>query len=202
MEQTLITQLHLNQIFQKLTLGLIDSASQEDEEYWKKLFEDTKRGLIWVTDDDIVKHCIFVFDTNSVDKNKLLEVTQTPGSVLLLWHIDGAMFKKHSKGDCALIQNRKLHLIEFKANVTTDNDLTIKEHYEKAASQILGAYEIITKLYQDVNLNVEDIFSDVDAMIVFNPLVPRVNATQQSFQRKFITDNKMFIGLGNTLKLD
>lgn len=202
MEQTLITQLHFDQIFQKLTLGLINSSNQGDEVDWRNLFEETQRGRIWVTDDASVNHCVFVLDTKGIDKNKLLEVTQTTRAVLLLWHIDGAMFKKFSKGDCALIQNKKLHLIEFKANVTSDNDLTIKEHYEKAASQILGAYEIITRMYKNVNLKIEDIFSDVDAMIVFNPLVPRINATQQSFKAKFIADNHMFIGLGNKLELD
>ena len=200
MDGEIINELHLEDLFSKITIGLIDTTSQDGHESWGGLFEETRRGLVWVTDDDVKGHCVYVYDTSGVNKNKLLEIEQNSGTILLLWHIDGAMFKKRSKGDCALIQNRFLHLVEFKANVVTSSEESIEEHYEKAAEQLINSYNLINDLYKRINIESKDIFDSVDAMIVFNPTIPRRNPTQQSFQEKFRQEHKMILYMGNKRK--
>ena len=197
MDTDVIQDYHLEEIFHNLSIGLVNTQIEDGINSWKKLFEETRHGLIWVTDDASLGCCVFITDTYGINKNKLLRIEQTTGCPLVLWKIHGAMFQKLSKGDCALIHNKLLHLVEFKANVTSSSELNIVGHYEKAASQIINAYDIIKTLYEKAHINISDVYDDVDAMIVFNPTIPRSNSTQQSFKERFRIENKMLLYMGN-----
>lgn len=174
---------------------------ESDEERIKKFFSETTHSQVWVTDDDSVGYCVFVYDTKGVNKDKLLVVTNNDSKSLFLWSIDGKMFTKLSKCDCALISDLKLHLVEFKANVVSENLDSIGTHYDKASNQLSLTFEYIKEAYTNLKEDLFDVFSDVDAQIVFDKQIPQNSAYQKSVIAKFLKKNDITLSFGNELKL-
>jgi len=181
-------------------LGLFPEGATDDERL-EVLFSETTHAHVWVTDDDQVGHSIFVFNTNGVNKDKLLCITNPLSHSVFLWAIDGKMFAKLSKCDCALVSDSNLHLIEFKANVVSENLLTIGEHYDKATEQLSLTLQNLTKAYGNMGYDIFDIFEDVDAQIVFDRQIPQDNAYQKIVSRRFNKDNQIVLAFGNDLKV-
>lgn len=181
-------------------LGLFPNGIEDDERI-QYLFKETTRAQVWVTDDDKVGYCVFVFDTNGVNKNKLLYVTNPASHSIFLWSIDGRMFKKLSKCDCALISSRVLHLVEFKANVESENLQTIVEHYDKASEQLSHTLKYITEAYESLGTDIFDIFNEIDAQIVFDPQIPQDNAYQKTVSKRFNKENLIVLTFGKDLKV-
>lgn len=177
------------------------SDGATDDDWLQILFSETTRAQVWVSDDDQTGYSIFVFDTHGVNKDKLLYVTNPASHAIFLWAIDGKMFKKLSKCDCALISNRILHLVEFKANVASDNLQTIGEHYDKASEQLSFTLKYITEAYNKLGTNIYDVFHDIDAHIVFDRQIPQDNAYQKSVSRRFNKDNQIVLTFGNDIEV-
>lgn len=172
-----------------------------DDERFQFLFQETTHAHVWVTDDVLSGYSIFVFDTNGVNKDKLLYVTNPAAHTVFLWAIDGKMFKRLSKCDCAIISDKILHLVEFKANVESENLLTIGEHYDKASEQLSLTIKYITEAYENLDTDIFDIFNDIDAKIVFDKQIPQDNAYQKKVSSKFNKENLIVLTFGNDLKL-
>jgi hypothetical protein len=180
---------------------LLDKISSE-QDYLVALFETEKRGTIWITDDAEVGHSIFVTDTNGVNKDKLLEVDNPNIKTLFLWHIDGVMFAKYSKCDCALLHDRLIHLIEFKANAKNGTDDSIEANYNKASEQLALTFEKFKELYDTHGLDIFHVFDDIDAMIVFDKTVPQEGAYQKNIISKFSERTLLNLSFGNELKIE
>lgn len=183
-----------------LFLGLFPVDATDDERI-QLLFDETTHAQVWVTDDDQSGYSVFVFNTNGVNKDKLLYITNRASRSIFLWAIDGKMFKKLSKCDCALISDKILHLVEFKANVESENLLTIDEHYDKASEQLSLTIKYITEAYENLDTDIFDIFSDIDAKIVFDKQIPQDNAYQKKVSSRFNKENLIVLTFGNDLKL-
>lgn len=181
-------------------IGLFPDGATDDDRL-QILFSETTRAQVWVTDDDQTGYSIFVFDTHGVNKDKLLYVTNPASHAIFLWAIDGKMFKKLSKCDCALISNRIMHLVEFKANVASDNLQTIDEHYDKASEQLSLTLKYITEAYSKLDIDMYDVFLDIDAHIVFDRQIPQDNAYQKSVSRRFNRDNQIALIFGNDIEV-
>ena len=196
----------LNNLFiKKVFVGqgidsLLDQISSE-QDYLVALFETETRGTIWITDDATAGHCIFVTDTNGANKDKLLKVLNPSIKTLFLWHIDGVMFTKYSKCDCALLHNRLMHLIEFKANAKNASDNSIQANYEKASEQLALTFEKFKDLYDNHGQDIFSVFEDIDALIVFDKIVPQDDAYQKSIISKFSKRTLLNLSFGNELKI-
>lgn len=181
-------------------LGILPEGANEDERL-AFLFSETTRAQAWVTDDDETGYSVFVFDTKGVNKDKFLSVTNRDSRTVFLWAIDGKMFKKLSKCDCAIISGKKLHLVEFKANVESTNLHSIDGHYDKASKQLSLTLDYLIKAYSDLGADIFDIFADVDAKIVFDRLLPQDSAYLKNIKAKFIKANQVVLTFGNDITI-
>ena len=171
------------------------------EDYTVALFENSDGHIIWITDDEDIGHSIFVTSTYGVNKDKLLQVNNRNRSSLFLWHIDGVMFERFSKCDCALLHDRLMHMVEFKANARNATDDSIQANYEKAKNQITLTFKTFRELYAKKGFDLWEIFKDIDAKIVFNKTVPQDLAYQKSLQKQVANEIDLSLTFGNTLDL-
>lgn len=158
-----------------------------DAELLAELFEWTTRGVIFVYDDDEAGHSVFVADTRGLGSDKTFRVLNTDHKDLFLWHIDGVMYRKGSKCDCAFLADRRLGFIEFKSNAANNSDEAIKANYEKATMQMrLTIGDVIDRCR---NAGIDVMASTmVEAYAVFNPTVPRHNAYQKKIAARFLME--------------
>ena len=112
------------------------------------------------------------------------------------------MFERFSKCDCALLHDKLMHMIEFKANARNATDDSIQANYEKAKNQITLTFNTFRDLYAKKGFDLWDIFSDIDAMIVFNKTVPQDLAYQKSLQKQVANEIDVSLTFGNTLDVE
>lgn len=155
-----------------------------DQDFLNDLFEWTDRGIIYIHDDPASGHTLFVNDTNRLGADKTFKVINRYHTDLFLWHIDGTLYKKDSKCDCAFLTTYHLGFVEFKANAANNTESAIKENYEKASSQLTLTIKDVADRCRQIGIDLIG-STDVDAYAVFNPTVPRHNAYQKSVAAKF-----------------
>lgn len=199
---SLLNKLSIKSVFVGQGFDALLSQIRSEQDYLVALFETEKRGVIWITDDADAGHSIFVTDTKGVNKDKLLQIINPNIKTLFLWHIDGVMFKKYSKCDCALLYDRLMHLIEFKANAKNESDDSIQANYEKASEQLALSFEKFEELYKNHGQDIFSIFDDIDAMIVFDKTVPQDDAYQKNIISKFSNRTLLKLSFGNELKVE
>ncbi len=202
MDYSLFDDLHFKEVFIGVGIDQLINEIQRVEDYTVALFEASEGHIIWITDDEKAGRSVFVTDTNGVNKDKLLKISNKERKSLFLWHIDGVMFERYSKCDCALLHDKLMHLIEFKANAKNATDNSIQANYEKAKNQITLTFKTFKDLYSKKGFDLWDIFSDIDAMIVFNKTVPQDLAYQKSLQKQVSDEIDMSLTFGNTLDVD
>lgn len=202
LDLSLLNKLSIKSVFIGQGIDSLLAQISSEQDYLVALFETEKRGTIWITDDATVGHSIFVTDTNGVNKDKLLKVLNPNIKSLFLWHIDGVMFAKYSKCDCALLHERLMHLIEFKANAKNASDDSIQANYEKASEQLALTFEKFEELYNNQGQNIYTIFDDIDALIVFDKMVPQDDAFQKNIISKFSKRTLLNLSFGNELKIE
>lgn len=198
---SILNNLSIQTVFIGQGIDSLLAQISSEQDYLVALFETEKRGVIWITDDADAGHSIFVTDTNGVNKDKLLKVVNPNIKTLFLWHIDGIMFVKYSKCDCALLHDRLMHLIEFKANAKNASDDSIQANYEKASEQLALTFEKFEELYKNHGQDIFSIFDDIDALIVFDRIVPQDDAYQKSIISKFSDRTLLRLSFGNELNV-
>ena len=198
---SVLNNLSLKTVFIGQGIDSLLAQINSEQDYLVALFETETRGTIWITDDASAGHSIFVTDTHGVNKDKLLKVLNPNIKTLFLWHIDGVMFAKYSKCDCALLHDRLMHLVEFKANAKNATGDSIQANYEKASEQLALTFEKFEELYNNHGQNIFDIFDDIDAMIVFDKTVPQDDAYQKNIISKFAQRTLLNLSFGNELKI-
>ncbi len=201
MDYSIFDELHFKEVFIGVGIDQLLDEIKRAEDYTVALFEGSDGHIIWITDDEKAGHSIFVSDTNGVNKDKLLQIRNSKRKTLFLWHIDGVMFERYSKCDCALLHDRLMHMIEFKANAKNATDDSIQANYEKAKNQITLTFKTFKDLYAKEGFDLWDIFKDIDAMIVFNKTVPQDLAYQKSIQKQVAADIEVSLTFGNTLNI-
>lgn len=201
LDLSLLNKLSIKSVFVGQGVDQLLAQISSEQDYLVALFETEKRGMIWITDDADAGHSIFITDTNGVNKDKLLQVINPNVKTLFLWHIDGVMFKKYSKCDCALLYDKLMHLIEFKANAKNASDDSIQANYEKASEQLALTFEKFEELYNNQGQNIYTIFDDIDALIVFDKTVPQDDAYQKNIISKFSRRTLLNLSFGNVLKI-
>ncbi len=161
----------------------------EDESYLSALFEHRDRGTIYIYDDANIGHSVFVENTKGLGIDKVFSLKNKAHKDVFLWHIDGVLYKKNSKCDCACITDKELSFIEFKTNAENQSDDAIIDNFEKAKDQLLLTIQDVSSKCQAIGINIREIV-DIDAYIVFNRTVPDGNAFQKGIAAKFLFESE------------
>lgn len=196
---SILRNLSFEHVFVGQGIDELINQIQHDQDYLIALFESTTHQTIWVTDDEEKGHSIFVTDTNGVNKNKLLKVSNRNVKSLFLWHIDGVLFERFSKCDCALLHDKLMHLVEFKVNAKNESDESIEANYEKASNQLALTFEKFEEIYRSHGNDIWSVFDDIDAMMVFDKMVPQDNAYQKKVSAAFVERTTLNLAFGNNI---
>lgn len=186
MDFTAINKLHIKEAFSAESKF---SNIEKDEDYLLELFEHSKRHTIFVHDSKEKGYSVFVTETKGIGSNRLFVGNNTNLRDIFLFHIDGVLYKKNSKCDCALLSEKEFVFIEFKTLAYNNNVLTEKDNIEKAYSQLLVTIQDFSAKLKTVGI---DLLQDIAtrAFIVFDKTCPRNNSTRKAMRVKFLSATK------------
>jgi hypothetical protein len=157
----------------------------KDEEWLDILFECDTRGQLFVYDDADVGHVVYVNDTKGLGRDKVFGLVNKTHKDVFLWHIDGVIYEKTSKCDCAVITSDEMEFIEFKTNASNNSDEAIFDNYHKASDQLQKIVKDVKERCSKVGVKLTSVIP-VEAHAVFNPTVPADNAMKKNISAKFL----------------
>ena len=140
---------------------------------------------MFVYDDAEVGHVVYVNDTKGLGRDKVFILLNKTHKDVFLWHIDGVIYDKTSKCDCAVITSDEMEFIEFKTNASNSSDEAIFDNYHKASEQLQKIVEDVKQRCSKVGVKLTSIIP-VEAHAVFNPTVPSDNALKKNISVKFL----------------
>lgn len=158
-------------------------------------FDKSDDENLYVYDDDNLGYS----DWTNVESTAFLSKTfhaQNPNrNTLVLLPLDGRIITgpnivQGGVCDCTLLTDKEMSFVEFKTNVSSDNDLTVLQRANEAKDQLWHTYNgIIKSQCQGKGIDVEQKVS-IDFYIVFdNDLsVTGVRADFQNLQNEFLQD--------------
>lgn len=193
-------------LFQGLRLKEVFADNQKfqgvisDEDYLAELFEFSNKGTLFIHDDAIKGYSTFVNDTKGLGADKTFKIDNTTHKDIFLWHIDGVLYKKESKCDCAFLTDSHMRYVEFKSNAANKSEEAIEDNYQNAADQISITHEDIDNRYKTIGLNLKKVLK-LEAYAVFNRTVPKNNAHQKKVSAKFFDKNKFRLYFQNSVKI-
>lgn len=168
----------------------------KDEEWLDILFECDNRGQLFVYDDADVGHVVYVNDTKGLGRDKVFGLVNKTHKDVFLWHIDGVIYEKTSKCDCAVITTDEMEFIEFKTNASNNSDEAIFDNYHKASDQLQKIVEDVKERCSKVGVKLTSVIP-VEAHAVFNPTVPADNAMKKNISAKFLVRTGVKLRFGN-----
>lgn len=157
----------------------------KDEEWLDILFECDNRGQLFVYDDADVGHVVYVNDTKGLGRDKVFGLVNKTHKDVFLWHIDGVIYEKTSKCDCAVITSDEMEFIEFKTNASNNSDEAIFDNYHKVSDQLQKIVKDVKERCSKVGVKLTSVIP-VEAHAVFNPTVPADNAMKKNISAKFL----------------
>ena len=165
-----------------------------------KLFECDTRGLLFVYDDADVGHVVYVSDTKGLGRDKVFGLVNKNHKDVFLWHIDGVIYEKTSKCDCAVITTDEMEFIEFKTNASNSSQEAIEDNYHKASEQLQKIVLDIKERCAKVGVKLTSVIP-VEAHAVFNPTVPADNAMKKNISAKFLVRTGVKLRFDNMKEL-
>ena len=172
------------------------SKAQNNDDFLNELFENDNRGTIYVCDCEDLGHSKFIIDTKGIGNNKIFTITNPLHQDVFLWHIDGVVFAKNEKCDCAVLTNKELFFIEFKTNAVLKSNESREENHRKACNQLLNTISEVQTRCQNVGVDLLKTVA-IEAYAVFNNTIPRCSATQKRYSAYFLSKSR-----GIKLKFD
>lgn len=176
-----INRLRLKDAFSEFDLF---QRISKDEDLLDILFECGSRRQLFVYDDAKAGHVVYIDDTKGLGSNKVFKLENNSHKDVFLWHIDGVLYKKTSKCDCAIITADEMEFIEFKTNASNNKPVTIFDNYHEASEQLQKIVLDVKERCSNVGVILTSVIP-VEAHAVFNPTVPRDNAMKKSISKKF-----------------
>lgn len=173
----------------------------KDEDWLDVLFECDTRGTLFIYDDAVVGHVVYVNDTKGLGRDKVFDLVNKSHKEVFLWHIDGVIYPKTTKCDCAVITMDEMEFIEFKTNASNNSPEAMCDNYNKASEQLQTIVLDVKERCSKVGLDLTSIIP-VEAHAVFNPTVPADNAMKKNVSAKFLvrTGVKLWFDNSKVLK--
>lgn len=172
----------------------------KDEDWLDKLFECDTRGQLFVYDDADVGHVVYVNDTKGLGRDKVFGIVNKNHKDVFLWHIDGVIYEKTSKCDCAVITTDEMEFVEFKTNASNNSDEAIFDNYHKASDQLQKIVKDVKERCSKVGVKLTSVIP-VEAHAVFNPTVPADNAMKKNISAKFLVRTGVKLRFDNMKEL-
>ena len=172
----------------------------KDEEWLDILFECDTRGQLFVYDDADVGHVVYVNDTKGLGRDKVFGLVNKTHKDVFLWHIDGVIYEKTSKCDCAVITADEMDFIEFKTNASNSTQEAIIDNYHKASEQLQKIVMDVKNRCSKVGVKLTSVVP-VEAHAVFNPTVPSDNAMKKNISAKFLFRTGIKLSFDNMKEL-
>ncbi len=160
-----------------------------DDDYFLSLFEHDTKGSLFVMDDSVRGHSVFVSNTNGIGRDKTFFVNNPKHTNVFLWHIDGVLYEKNSKCDCALLTDNILYFVEFKSNAVNRSESAEANNYNKASNQLLSTYLDVRKRCFHVDIDLRNMV-ELKAFAVFNKSIPRNSALCKKVAADFLFKSK------------
>lgn len=192
-----INRLRLKEAFGEFELF---QRISEDVVWLDKLFECDNRGQLFVYDDAEVGHVIYVNDTKGLGRDKVFALVNKTHKDVFLWHIDGIIYEKTSKCDCAIITSDEMEFVEFKTNASNNTQEALSENYHKASEQLQKIVTDVKDRCSKVGVKLTSVIP-VEAHAVFNPTVPSDNAMKKSISAKFLVRTGIRLRFDNMKEL-
>lgn len=164
-------------------------AVVSDLDYLDALFEYSNRTQAFIYDDLDTGYSTFVYNTKRLGSDKTFKIKNPHHKDVFLWRIDGVLYSKDSKCDCAFLTENLLGFVEFKSNAANSSEKAINDNYDKARRQLSITYKDIDDRCRKVGINLRKALN-LDAYAVFNRTVPGNNAHQKTQIAKFLMENK------------
>ena len=177
-----IDRLHLKEAFGEFE---VFQRISTDEDWLDVLFECDTRGQLFVYDDADVGHVVYVNDTKGLGRDKVFELVNDSHKEVFLWHIDGVVYKKSSKCDCAIVTSDEMEFIEFKTEASNKTAEAIEENYNRASEQLQQIVLDVKARCAKVGVELTSVVP-VEAHAVFNPTVPSDSAMKKNISVKFL----------------
>ncbi len=188
-----IDRLHLKEAFGEFE---VFQRISTDEDWLDVLFECDNRGQLFVYDDADVGHVVYVNDTKGLGRDKVFELVNDSHKEVFLWHIDGVVYKKSSKCDCAVITSDEMEFIEFKTEASNKTAEAIEENYNKASEQLQQIVLDVKARCGKVGVELTSVVP-VEAHAVFNPTVPSDSAMKKNISVKFLVKTGVRLSFDN-----
>lgn len=169
-----------------------------EEDYLTELFEQTDRSSVFVCDDENRGFSCFVNDTNGIGRDRVFFIKNVNHRIVFLMRIDGVLFDRRSKCDCAVLFGREMDFIEFKTNAGNKTEVSMDAQYSKSYSQLLLSVKEFDKRYDGMDASFRDRFEVIQAYAVFNPTVPNSNASQKRLAAQFAKETKIKLSFTNS----
>lgn len=174
---------------------------KSDQDYLSELFEYANRGTVFIYDDANVGHSIILNDTKGVGADKTFRIDNYPHKDIFLWHIDGVLYTKGSKCDCAFITDNRIGFVEFKSNAANNSSGAIENNYEKATTQIGITFKDIQTRCRKEGVDLRN-SAKLEAYAVFNRTVPKNNAHQKKLAAQFLLEHKFKLHFTDSTKIE
>ena len=191
-----INRLQLKEAFGEIELF---QRISKDEDWLDKLFECDSRGQLFVYDAE-VGHVVYVNDTKGLGRDKVYGLVNKNHKDVFLWHIDGVIYEKTSKCDCAVITTDEMEFIEFKTNASNNTQEAISDNYHKASEQLQKIVTDVKDRCSKVGVKLTSVIP-VEAHAVFNPTVPSDNAMKKSISARFLVRTGIKLSFDNMKEL-
>ena len=107
-----------------------------------------------------------------------------------LLQVDNGLIKSHDvrKCDCIIVNDAYIGFIEFKANATSDCNMTVRKNCWKAMEQLKATIEVFNQRYIHQRKNIKSYRSNVEAFICFRPGYPKTKSSQINYRVRFKDD--------------
>lgn len=107
-----------------------------------------------------------------------------------LLQVDNGLIKSHDvrKCDCIIVNDAYIGFIEFKANATSDCNMTVRKNCCKAMEQLKATIEVFNQHYIHQRKNIKSYRSNVEAFICFRPGYPKIKSSQINYRVRFKDD--------------
>lgn len=185
MDFTAVKQLKLKDAFKA---DAKFSGISTDEDYLSVLFETKNNSRLFVYDNASLGYSTFITNTYGIGADKVFKIANNTHKDVFLWHIDGVLYAKDSKCDCALISDTDIKFVEFKSEAAQLSLQAIENNYNKAYDQLSNTFKDIDSKCKSVGVDMRKIVN-IKAYAVFNRTVPSDNATQKNLKTKFLKEH-------------
>lgn len=172
-----------------------------DDDFFKELFDFSNRAISYVYDDLDKGYSVFIYETQEIGSDKVFIVRNKAHKDVFLLRIDGVLYKKDSKCDCAIITNNDLLFIEFKTNAANKTDNTIIGNYNKCYSQLEQTVIDFFERFKAIGFDISSCLDLICAYAVFNKSVPSDLSTQKALSVKFLKSTGIKLRFDNNVTL-